>query len=67
MVGFEPTIPVFKRAKTGHASDRATTVIGKPLEVGYILWSYLNLAGGLSKEVRFDDWTTVSSSKNHVN
>jgi hypothetical protein len=27
-VGFEPTIPVFERAKTVHASDRATTVIG---------------------------------------
>jgi hypothetical protein len=28
-VGFEPTMPVFKRAKTVHALDRATTVIGK--------------------------------------
>jgi hypothetical protein len=27
-VGFEPTIPVFKRAKTVHALDRAPTVIG---------------------------------------
>jgi hypothetical protein len=27
-VGFEPTIPVFERAKTIHASDRAATVIG---------------------------------------
>jgi hypothetical protein len=27
-VGFEPTIPVFERAKTVHASDRAATVIG---------------------------------------
>jgi hypothetical protein len=27
-VGFEPTIPVFERAKTVHALDRATTVIG---------------------------------------
>jgi hypothetical protein len=27
-VGFEPTIPVFERAKTVHASDRAVTVIG---------------------------------------
>jgi hypothetical protein len=25
-VGFEPTIPVFERAKTFHASDRAGTV-----------------------------------------
>jgi hypothetical protein len=27
-VGFEPTIPVFERAKTVHALDRAATVIG---------------------------------------
>jgi hypothetical protein len=27
-VGFEPTIPVFKRAKTVHTLDRAATVIG---------------------------------------
>jgi hypothetical protein len=30
-VGFEPTIPVFERAKTVHASDRAPTVVGKEL------------------------------------
>jgi hypothetical protein len=29
-VGFEPTIPVFKRAKTVHALDRTVTVISKP-------------------------------------
>jgi hypothetical protein len=28
VAGFEPTIPVFERAKTIHASDRATTVTG---------------------------------------
>jgi hypothetical protein len=27
-VGFEPTIPAFKRAKTVHALDRAAAVIG---------------------------------------
>jgi hypothetical protein len=27
-VGFEPKIPVFERAKTVHALDRAATVIG---------------------------------------
>jgi hypothetical protein len=27
-VGFEPTIPVFERAKTVHALDQAVTVIG---------------------------------------
>jgi hypothetical protein len=30
-VGFEPTIPVFERAKTVHVLDRAATVIGKCL------------------------------------
>jgi hypothetical protein len=30
-VGFEPTIPVFERAKTVHALDRAATVIGLQL------------------------------------
>jgi hypothetical protein len=28
LAGFEPTIPVLKRAKTFHASDRAATVTG---------------------------------------
>jgi hypothetical protein len=28
LAGFEPTIPVFKRAKTLHALDRAATVTG---------------------------------------
>jgi hypothetical protein len=27
-VGFEPTIPVFQRAKTVHALDRAAAAIG---------------------------------------
>jgi hypothetical protein len=30
-VGFEPTIPVFERAKMVHALDRLVTVIGSPL------------------------------------
>jgi hypothetical protein len=29
LVGFEPKIRVFERAKTVHALDRAATVIGK--------------------------------------
>jgi hypothetical protein len=28
-VGFDPTIPVFEGAKTTHALDRKTTVMGK--------------------------------------
>jgi hypothetical protein len=27
-VGFEPTIPIFERAKTAHALDRSAAVIG---------------------------------------
>jgi hypothetical protein len=30
-VGFEPMIPAFEQAKTAHALDRATTVIGKSI------------------------------------
>jgi hypothetical protein len=30
-MGFEPTIPVFERAKRVHASDRAATVLGRIL------------------------------------
>jgi hypothetical protein len=33
-LGFEPTIPVFERAKKVHALDRAATVIGT--QVGYM-------------------------------
>jgi hypothetical protein len=34
LAGFEPTIPVFKRAKTFHALDRAATVIVDLLLLG---------------------------------
>jgi hypothetical protein len=30
-VGFEPTSPVFERAKTVHALERAATVVGRTL------------------------------------
>jgi hypothetical protein len=36
-VGFEPTIPLFERAKTVHDLDRAATVIGN----GWSLLTYL--------------------------
>jgi hypothetical protein len=39
-VGFEPTNPVFERAKIFHALDRAATVIGcniiKVMELGWV-------------------------------
>jgi hypothetical protein len=43
-VGFEPTIPVFERAKTVHASDRATTGIGDHCLGAY---SFVNFFCGL--------------------
>jgi hypothetical protein len=36
LLEFETTIPMFERAKTVHASDRAATVIGFQ---GYIVWT----------------------------
>jgi hypothetical protein len=45
-VGFEPTIPVFERAKTVHALDGATTVIGRQRWVN-------NIKIGL-KEILYD-------------
>jgi uncharacterized membrane protein len=35
VVGFEPTIPMFKQAKTVHALDNAATVIGIKAVYGY--------------------------------
>jgi hypothetical protein len=35
LAGFEPTIPVFKRAKTFHALDRAATVTGSQGNLSY--------------------------------
>jgi hypothetical protein len=37
-VGFEPTIPAFERAKTGHALDLAATVISNMKKMGD--WKY---------------------------
>jgi hypothetical protein len=37
LVGFEPNAPVFERAKTVHALDRAATVIGFKRLVKYNL------------------------------
>jgi hypothetical protein len=33
--GFEPTTPVFERAKTGHALDRPATVSGCAVKIYY--------------------------------
>jgi hypothetical protein len=42
-MGFEPTIPVFERAKTVHALDRAAAVIG--CSINYMIkFSYIVLS-----------------------
>jgi hypothetical protein len=41
-VGFEPTISAFKRAKTVHSLDRATTVIGIEDLISLIYIKYLS-------------------------
>jgi hypothetical protein len=48
-VGFEPTIPVFERAKTVHAFDHAPIVIGSPkyhsflfVRVGFVYFLFYN-------------------------
>jgi hypothetical protein len=40
IMGFEPTIPVFERAKTVHTLHRAATVIGdnSKLRFGILVW-----------------------------
>jgi hypothetical protein len=42
-VGFKPTIPAFKRTKTVHALDRATTLIGTAaITRGKITFKYVS-------------------------
>jgi hypothetical protein len=50
-VGFKPTIPVFERPETVHASDRAATAIGE-----YIYLRYDNL---LHRNVSREENTSV--------
>jgi hypothetical protein len=42
-VGFEPTIPAFDRAKTGHVLDRAANVMGS-----------LSYSALLNKQIKLD-------------
>jgi hypothetical protein len=57
-VEFEPTIPVFERAKTVHASDRAAIVIGvTPIvaqELGEAEWHGWYKGFGVSDRARED-------------
>jgi hypothetical protein len=39
-VGFEPTMPVFERAKTVHVLHCAATVIGRTLHVTYLSYYF---------------------------
>jgi hypothetical protein len=48
-VGFEPTIPVFERAKTVHALDRAVTMVHIQ---GYTCNKYRPSCKALIKHVR---------------
>jgi hypothetical protein len=50
-VGFETTLPVFERAKTFHASDRAAAVIGK---LGILLIKKKKLRG-FSPQANYTD------------
>jgi hypothetical protein len=46
-VGFEPMIPAFERAKTVHALDGASTVVGCIYISTYILWKVLHFIRGV--------------------
>jgi hypothetical protein len=60
-VGFEPTIPPFKRATTVHALDRATTAIGTQKNIYiYIHIIDVNSVLGLLHRVVVGDVTDVS-------
>jgi hypothetical protein len=59
-VGFEPTIPVFERAKTIHALDRAVTDIG----CGFA-WVWVILARRHQHNATMDLMTLISPFDNH--
>jgi hypothetical protein len=42
LAGFEPTMPVFERAKTCHALDRADTVTGLQTTLGNAKYIEIN-------------------------
>jgi hypothetical protein len=57
-VGFEPTIPVFERAKTVHSLDRAATVIR--MEFGY--WTLFTYPAR-QPALRIGHWPRLKSEK----
>jgi hypothetical protein len=50
-VGFEPTIPIFKRAKTLHALDREATVIGNNLHSHPNIYIYMVLENSAEEKI----------------
>jgi hypothetical protein len=61
-VGFEPTIPVFKRAKTLHALDRAATVIGALYIYIYTCYKYEHVLCKQKHHLRINNGQCVQRS-----
>jgi hypothetical protein len=63
-VGFEPTIPVFERAKTVHALERATTVTGTNKIQANEIWQALRqkqFTKASAAQVHWDDESRLNS------
>jgi hypothetical protein len=58
LAGFEPTIPVFKRAKTFHPLDRAATVTGTT--INYYYEGFEVFTAVVMKSIIFWDMTPCS-------
>jgi hypothetical protein len=61
-VGFETTIPLFQRAKTAHALDRAGNVIGDVVEV--TVYKYFQGMNGVRRVSFLDFPVTQPRSSN---
>jgi hypothetical protein len=66
-LGFEPTIPVFERAKTVHALDRAATVIGKYMRVTNFSFSLKHDADRYNEYVASVNYGSVPLSQSQQN
>jgi hypothetical protein len=60
-VGFEPTIPAFKWAKTVHALDHAATVISSELTGNYT--SYREFVGRLRRGISLHSYLHRTTQK----
>jgi hypothetical protein len=57
---YEPTIPMFERVKTVHASDRAATIIGegrRGIHIGY--WWESQMEGDHWKDQDVGGWSII--------